>query len=81
MSSATTREYLITEQVGEIGVITLNRPKALNALNNGLINELNVVTSEYDKDPTIKCIVITGSGDKAFAAGADIKEMAKKTVP
>jgi enoyl-CoA hydratase/carnithine racemase len=77
-STATTHEFLISEQVGAIGVITLNRPKALNALNNGLIDELNVITSQYDKDPSVKCIVITGSGDKAFAAGADIKEMAQK---
>lgn len=77
MSSAATFEYILTEQIGSIGLVTLNRPKALNALNNGLIDELNVVTKQWDSDPSVKCIVITGSGDKAFAAGADIKEMAK----
>jgi len=76
--STTTFEHILTKQVGAVGVVTLNRPKALNALSNGLIDEVNVATRQYDADPSIKCIVITGSGDKAFAAGADIKEMAKK---
>ena len=77
-ATASTFSHILTEQVGAIGIVTLNRPKALNALSNGLIDELNEATKEWDKDPSIKCIVITGSGDKAFAAGADIKEMAKK---
>ncbi|THZ20676.1 enoyl-CoA hydratase [Aureobasidium pullulans] len=61
-----------------VALITLNRPKALNALFSPLINELNTCTSALDKDPSISAIVLTGS-PKAFAAGADIKEMAPKT--
>ena len=54
--------------------MTLNRPKALNALCDALFNDLNVILSKFDKDPAIRAIVLTGS-EKAFAAGADIKEM------
>eukprot|EP00946_MAST-07B_sp_MAST-7B-sp1_P004388 g4388.t1 len=72
-------EFTICEKVGAVGVVTLNRPKALNALCDGLIDEVNAATASFDKDPTIGCIVITGGGDKAFAAGADIKEMAAKS--
>ncbi|THY57644.1 enoyl-CoA hydratase [Aureobasidium pullulans] len=61
-----------------VALITLNRPKALNALFSPLINELNTCTSALDKDASISAIVLTGS-PKAFAAGADIKEMAPKT--
>jgi len=74
-------QYLITETKGEknnIGLITLNRPKALNALCDGLMLELNQVLNTYENDPNIGCIIITGSS-KAFAAGADIKEMQPKT--
>ncbi|KAH0286019.1 ClpP/crotonase [Aureobasidium namibiae CBS 147.97] len=61
-----------------VALITLNRPKALNALFSPLIDELNTCTSALDKDSSIAAIVLTGS-PKAFAAGADIKEMAPKT--
>ncbi|KAI5270081.1 enoyl-CoA hydratase [Aureobasidium subglaciale] len=61
-----------------VALITLNRPKALNALFSPLINELNTCTSSLDRDTSISAIVLTGS-PKAFAAGADIKEMAPKT--
>ena len=57
-----------------IGFIELNRPKALNALCNDLMNELNFVLDKFEADKSIRCVVLTGSG-KAFAAGADIKEM------
>jgi enoyl-CoA hydratase len=59
-------------------VIQLNRPKALNALNATLKDQLLAAAERFDADPNVGCIVITGS-DKAFAAGADIKEMANKT--
>ena len=65
---------------GRVGIITLNRPKALNALNSTIITELNLATAAFDKDDSIGAIVITGS-DRAFAAGADIKEMAAVTFP
>lgn len=75
-----TKDYatLIVTREGKVGVITLNRPKALNALNSQLVGELCEVLNIFDKDPEVGCIVITG-GEKAFAAGADIKEMQSKT--
>ena len=71
-------ETLIVETRGKTGVITLNRPKALNALNDALITELAQALDTFEADDAIACIVLTGS-EKAFAAGADIKEMADKT--
>jgi len=61
---------------GKVGIITLNRPKALNALNGTLMDELGAALKAFDADPAIGCMVITGS-EKAFAAGADIAAMAK----
>ncbi|XP_043676003.1 probable enoyl-CoA hydratase, mitochondrial [Vespula pensylvanica] len=74
-------ELIKVETTGErknVGLITLNRPKALNALCNQLMIELNEAIEKLDKDDTVGAIVITGS-EKAFAAGADIKEMANNT--
>jgi enoyl-CoA hydratase len=71
-------EAIVTETHRRVGVIRLNRPKALNALNATLKDELLAAAERFDADPNVGCIVITGS-DKAFAAGADIKEMANKT--
>ena len=72
-------EYLLSEVRGtgqlKTGLITLNRPKQLNALNDGLMNELGALLKGFDADEGIGCIVITGS-EKAFAAGADIGAMA-----
>ena len=65
------------ETQGRVGLIRLHRPQALNALNSELAGELNTAIKTYEADDAIGCIVITGS-DKAFAAGADIKEMADK---
>ena len=65
-------------EAGKIGVITLNRPKQLNALNDQLMNELGAALKAFDADPAIGCMVITGS-EKAFAAGADIAAMARYT--
>ncbi|MBG6327827.1 enoyl-CoA hydratase [Pseudomonas aeruginosa] len=73
-------ETIRLEVQDRVGLITLNRPQALNALNGQLIAELNVALDQLDKDPNIGCMVITGSA-KAFAAGADIKEMADLTYP
>jgi enoyl-CoA hydratase len=70
-----TYECIIAETRGRVGLVTLNRPKALNALNGQLIAELTTQLAAWDKDAGIGAIVITGS-EKAFAAGADIKEMA-----
>src|SRR3954468_14402451 len=63
---------------GAVGVITLNRPKALNALNNELLGELCSQLEAWDRDNAVHCTVLTGS-DRAFAAGADIKEMAPQS--
>src|ERR1043165_8793981 len=66
----------VTTEAGKVGVVTLNRPQQLNALNDGLMDELGQALKAFDADPAIGCIVVTGS-EKAFAAGADIKAMAK----
>ncbi|MCP4118547.1 MAG: enoyl-CoA hydratase/isomerase family protein [Desulfobacteraceae bacterium] len=58
-----------------IGTLTFNRPKALNALNRELIEELGIVIDRIEADPDIKVLVLTGAGDKAFVAGADISEL------
>jgi enoyl-CoA hydratase len=71
-------ENIIVERKGNVGVITLNRPKALNALSAKLTEELQSALIELDSDKEIGCMIITGS-EKAFAAGADIKEMQSKT--
>jgi enoyl-CoA hydratase len=71
---------LLVEQHGKVGVIRLNRPKALNALNDNMMNELGDALHEFDADPVIRVIVLTGS-EKAFAAGADIAAMATYTYP
>lgn len=71
---------ILLEQRNGVGLITLNRPEALNALNNQLIIDLNQVLDQLEKDSSVGCIVITGS-KKAFAAGADIKEMADLSFP
>ncbi|KKX30714.1 enoyl-CoA hydratase [Rhizobium sp. LC145] len=67
-------ETIIAEEKGRVGLVTLNRPKALNAINRQLGEELLQAVETFDRNPQIGCIVITGS-EKAFAAGADIKEM------
>ena len=69
---------IIVETRGAVGLITLNRPAALNALNAALIAELTTAIDGFEADDKIGCIVLTGS-EKAFAAGADIKEMQSKT--
>ena len=71
-------ETILSERHGPVLLITLNRPKALNALNRQLTTELLEAVSAADDDPEIGCIVITGS-EKAFAVGADIKEMQDQT--
>ncbi|ADH87913.1 Enoyl-CoA hydratase/isomerase [Ancylobacter novellus DSM 506] len=73
-------DNILVETNGRVGVITLNRPKALNALNAALIAELGRALDIFEADAGIGCIVLTGS-DRAFAAGADIKEMQALTFP
>ncbi len=71
-------ENILVETNGKVGVITLNRPKAMNALSSGLIADLGSALDAFEADENIHAVVLTGS-DKAFAAGADIKEMASKS--
>jgi enoyl-CoA hydratase len=71
-------QNIIVETRGPVGLITFNRPKALNALNNDLISELGQALDAFEADDAVGAIVLTGS-EKAFAAGADIKEMKDKT--
>ncbi|HEU4659700.1 MAG TPA: enoyl-CoA hydratase [Pseudolabrys sp.] len=71
-------EHILVETKGHVGIIRLNRPQALNALNLKLKAELGEAIKTFDADPQIGCLIITGN-EKAFAAGADIKEMADKT--
>ena len=70
-----TYETILVERDGRVGIITLNRPQALNALNSQVMNDVTTAAAELDADPSIGAIIITGNA-KAFAAGADIKEMA-----
>ena len=71
-------QTILTETKGRVGIIRLNRPQALNALNSALANELSEAIGVFDDDEAVGCMLLTGN-EKAFAAGADIKEMANKT--
>ncbi|UNK80174.1 enoyl-CoA hydratase-related protein [Sphingopyxis granuli] len=73
-----TYETLLVEQRGAVTLVTLNRPQALNALNSKVLDDLIAAFAAFEADAGQRCAVLTGSGDKAFAAGADIKEMADK---
>eukprot|EP01084_Bolivina_argentea_P158629 276295_1 len=79
-TSQSSYEHLLTEtRDNKIGLITLNRPKALNALCEDLLNEIVNALEAFENDTDISAIIITGAGEKAFCAGADIKEMEPKT--
>jgi enoyl-CoA hydratase len=73
-------QTILVERRDAVGIVTLNRPQALNALNAALISELAAAVDDFEADGEIGAIVLTGN-DKAFAAGADVKEMAGKTYP
>jgi len=73
-------ETILLDIHGKVGLITLNRPQALNALNAQIVGEINQALDQLERDPSIGCVVLTGSA-KAFAAGADIKEMADLQYP
>ena len=74
----TTFETLLVEHHDAVTLVRLNRPQALNALNGAVLAELTAVMRAYDADPGQRCLVLTGS-DRAFAAGADIKEMSERS--
>lgn len=69
---------VLSERIGRVGLVTLNRPEAKNALNEALVLELSRIVSALDEDPEIGAIVVTG-GESCFSVGADIKEMTEKT--
>src|SRR5258707_3880187 len=71
-------EHIIVERKGAVGILSLNRPKMLNALSFGVFSEIRIAIDELEADDGVGCIIVTGS-EKAFAAGADIKEMQPKT--
>src|SRR5687767_786084 len=66
----------VRTEAGKVGIVTLNRPKQLNALNDQLMDELGAALLAFDRDEAIGCIIVTGS-EKAFAAGADISVLSK----
>jgi enoyl-CoA hydratase len=72
-------ENIIVERDGAVATMTVNRPKVLNALNRLTIDELDQAIGELDADPAIRAIVLTGAGEKAFVAGADINELATQS--
>jgi enoyl-CoA hydratase len=80
MSEARGYRNVLVERRGAVGIVTLSRPQALNALNAALVAELAAAIDDLEHDDAIGAIVLTGN-DKAFAAGADVKEMAAKTYP
>jgi 2-(1,2-epoxy-1,2-dihydrophenyl)acetyl-CoA isomerase len=69
-------EYILNERLDGVGFVTLNRPDKLNALSFDLMREIDDVLSAYEADEAVKAVIITGAGDRAFSAGADIHEMA-----
>lgn len=71
-------EYITYEAEGQIGIITINRPKALNALNSTVLDELDKTLDGVDLE-SIRCLILTGAGEKSFVAGADIGEMSSLT--
>ena len=64
-------EFVTYEVEGAVGIITINRPKALNALNSAVLDELNQTLDAVDQNE-IRCLILTGAGEKSFVAGADI---------
>ena len=71
-------EFICYEQKGFVGIITINRPKALNALNSQVLDELDQTIDAVDLEST-RCLIVTGAGEKSFVAGADIAEMSNLT--
>ena len=71
-------EFITYEVEDKVGIITINRPKALNALNSAVLDELDAALDAVDQNE-IRCLILTGAGDKSFVAGADIGEMSTLT--
>jgi len=79
LASALKLENVVYDKKGSIAYVTLNRPKVLNALNKATINELRAAFEDARDDSSVRGVILTGAGEKAFAAGADIAEVAKDT--
>jgi enoyl-CoA hydratase/carnithine racemase len=79
LASALKLENVVYDKKGPIGYVTLNRPKVMNALNKATINELQGVFEDARNDSAVRGVILTGAGEKAFAAGADIAEIANNT--
>src|SRR6476661_2540678 len=71
-------EQIIATTEGKVGIIQLNRPQALNALSRQLQSEAAQALNEFDQSPAVRCVIVTGN-DRAFSAGADIKEMSAQS--
>jgi len=72
-------KYVLVESRGDVGIVTVNRPDKLNALNAETVNELRIALEQVAKDDAVRAVVLTGAGEKSFVAGADIAELAKMT--
>ena len=79
LASAPKLENVVYDKKGPVAYVTLNRPKVLNALNKATINELRAAFEDARDDSAVRGVILTGSGEKAFAAGADIAEIANNT--
>jgi enoyl-CoA hydratase/carnithine racemase len=78
---AATEAVLVTEQRGAVRVLRLNRPAARNALNPELISALGLALTAAESDPDVRCVVLTGTGDRAFCAGMDLRAFAERGTP
>jgi Enoyl-CoA hydratase/carnithine racemase len=72
-------QNLLFDKDNGIGIVTINRPKALNALNEATVRELDKIIDVLEQDDSVKTVILTGSGEKSFVAGADIVEMKDKS--
>ena len=75
-----TYDTLLVEIAGPVARVTINRPEKLNALNDGVIHELDEAFAALESDPDVRGILLTGAGTKAFVAGADISELAEQSL-
>jgi enoyl-CoA hydratase len=81
LEAVVVKKYIRVEMDGGVGVLTIDRPESLNALNSQVVKELERTLHELEADTAVKAVVLTGAGDKAFVAGGDIKEMLTLDVP
>src|SRR6266702_3869605 len=79
MASDAAFENRLLERDGVVAIVTINRPKVLNALNTPTVDELRRAMLDLQRDDSVRAIVLTGAGDKSFVAGADINELAVQT--